>query len=187
MLALAIQQTKIVQSPCVLSRPSCLALKLRRGSLDGNGGRVRERRRPNCYVCLEHALSEIRRLFLLGRTFSIRDVPAPPARAGFCGLIHAKASRFQHTTRTTLFCWAHLFYYVLEMSTMTPFRDLPARAKAVLPPWELTQDKEEVQYKLTSCRGVTQNSFHEVSTCSIEVHLLLLRTPLLTVALQLCR
>lgn len=71
------------------------------------------------------------------------------------------------------------------MSSAAPFRDLPARAKAVLPPWELRKDKEEVAYKLNTCRGLPQNNFHDVSASSIEVHLLLC-TPPLGCVLRLC-
>lgn len=49
------------------------------------------------------------------------------------------------------------------MSTTTPFRELPGRAKGVLPAWELRKDKEEVTYTLNKCRGVPQNCVHDVS------------------------
>ena len=45
--------------------------------------------------------------------------------------------------------------------TSTPFRELPGRAKVVLPKW--TPAKEEVTYKLGPCRGVQQNPVHDVS------------------------
>lgn len=51
------------------------------------------------------------------------------------------------------------------MSTTTPFRELPGRAKGVLPAWELRKDKEEVTYTLKSCRGLPQNCVHDVSAC----------------------
>lgn len=54
------------------------------------------------------------------------------------------------------------------MSTTTPFRELPARAKAGLPAWELRKDKEEVTYKLKKCRGVMQNNIHEVSLLPVS-------------------
>lgn len=57
--------------------------------------------------------------------------------------------------------------YRLEMSTTTPFRELPGRAKAVLPGWELKKDKEEVTYTLNKCRGVPQNCVHDVSACCL--------------------
>ena len=60
---------------------------------------------------------------------------------------------------------------LLEMSSSASFRDLPARAKVILPPWELRADKEEVTYNLRSCRGVLQNCAHDVSTSRFEVHL----------------
>eukprot|EP00904_Undaria_pinnatifida_P001158 jgi/Undpi1/11042/HiC_scaffold_30.g13342.m2 len=43
--------------------------------------------------------------------------------------------------------------------TSTPFRELPGRAKVVLPKW--TPAKEEVTYKLGPCRGVQQNPVHD--------------------------
>lgn len=48
------------------------------------------------------------------------------------------------------------------MSTTTPFRELPGRAKIVLPEWELKQ-VNDVKYVLKTCRGVPQNCVHDVS------------------------
>lgn len=59
----------------------------------------------------------------------------------------------------------HSANHRLEMSSTTPFRELPGRAKVVLPPWELKKDKQEVKYTLKTCRGVPQNWVHDVSAC----------------------
>lgn len=56
------------------------------------------------------------------------------------------------------------------MSTTTPFRELPGRAKVTLPAWELRKDKEEVTYTLKKCRGVPQNCVHDVSAPACGQH-----------------
>lgn len=78
-----------------------------------------------------------------------------------CCTLRCQVSAAQTRPLTTT-CVAN---HRLEMSTTTPFRELPGRAKAVLPAWGLKKDKEEVTYTLKKCRGVPQNCIHDVSTC----------------------
>lgn len=71
-----------------------------------------------------------------------------------------------------------------ETVTKMPFRELPGRAKVVLPKWS-PQPEEDVTYSVNMCRGVPQNVVHDVSCMDGDTYGVLYTTVVDVVVLTL--